>query len=133
MFADASPNKVDRVNATQLLDRDRPGARFLNFAIRLLLATAKQQHDIDLFRLDDALNSLIADPSGSGFTNVTQPCVTSLSVCSDPSSYLFWDTLHPTTRTHQILAQQLYNVAHDPVPVRCRSWVDSRPWAGAAA
>jgi phospholipase/lecithinase/hemolysin len=80
------------------------------------LVTAKPQLAIDLFRLDDALNSLIADPSGSGFTNVTQPCVTSLSVCSDPSSYLFWDTLHPTTRTHQILAQQLYNVAHDPVP-----------------
>jgi phospholipase/lecithinase/hemolysin len=80
------------------------------------LATAKPQLDIELFQLDDALNSLIADPSGSGFTNVTQPCVTSTSLCSDPSSYLFWDTLHPTTRTHEILAQQLYGVAYDPVP-----------------
>ncbi len=80
------------------------------------LASAKPQLDIELFQLDDALNSLIADPSGSGFTNVTQPCVTSTSLCSDPSSYLFWDTLHPTTRTHQILAQQLYSVAYDPVP-----------------
>ena len=80
------------------------------------LATAKPQLDIELFQLDDALNSLIADPSGSGFTNVSQPCVTSTSLCSDPSSYLFWDTLHPTTRTHQILAQQLHSVAYDPVP-----------------
>lgn len=80
------------------------------------LATAKPQLDIELFQLDDALNSLIADPSGSGFTNVTQPCVTSTSLCSDPSSYLFWDSLHPTTRTHEILAQQLYGVAYDPVP-----------------
>jgi phospholipase/lecithinase/hemolysin len=39
-----------------------------------------------------------------------------LSVCSDPSTYLFWDSLHPTTRTHEILAQQLYGVAYDPVP-----------------
>jgi len=80
------------------------------------LATAKPQLDIELFQLDDALNSLIADPSGSGFTNVSQPCVTSTSLCSDPSSYIFWDTLHPTTRTHQILAQQLHSVAYDPVP-----------------
>jgi phospholipase/lecithinase/hemolysin len=80
------------------------------------LATAKPQLDIELFQLDDALNSLIADPIGSGFTNVTQPCVTSTSQCSDPSRYLFWDSLHPTTRTHEILAQQLYGVARDPVP-----------------
>ncbi len=80
------------------------------------LATAKPQLDIEQFQLDDALNSLIADPSGSGFTNVTQACVTSTSLCSDPSSYLFWDNLHPTTRTHEIIAQQLHNVAYDPVP-----------------
>jgi phospholipase/lecithinase/hemolysin len=81
-----------------------------------MLATAKPQLDIELFQLDDALNSLIADPTGSGFTNVTQPCLSGAAVCSDPSTYLFWDNLHPTTRTHEILAQQLYNVAHDPVP-----------------
>jgi len=80
------------------------------------LASAKPQLDIELFQLDDALNSLIANPGGSGFTNVTQPCLTNLGVCSDPSTYLFWDALHPTTRTHQILAQQLYGVARDPVP-----------------
>jgi len=80
------------------------------------LATAKPQLDIELFQLDDALQSLIANPTGSGFTNVDQPCFTGSAVCADPSTYLFWDNLHPTTRTHDILAQQLYNVAHDPVP-----------------
>jgi phospholipase/lecithinase/hemolysin len=80
------------------------------------LAGAKPQLDIELFQLDDALQSLIADPTGSGFTNVTQPCLSGSTVCADPSTYLFWDDLHPTTRTHDILAQQLYNVAHDPVP-----------------
>ncbi len=80
------------------------------------LASTKPQLDIGLFQLDDALNSLIANPGGSGFTNVTDACVTSSAVCSDPSSYLFWDTLHPTTRTHEILAQQLYGLARDPAP-----------------
>jgi phospholipase/lecithinase/hemolysin len=80
------------------------------------LASAKPQLDIELFQLDDALQGLIANPTGSGFTNVTQPCLSGSTVCADPSTYLFWDNLHPTTRTHDILAQQLYNVAHDPVP-----------------
>jgi phospholipase/lecithinase/hemolysin len=80
------------------------------------LATAKPQLDIELFQLDDALNSLIANPIGAGFTNVTDACFTGSAVCSDPSTYLFWDSLHPTTRTHEILAQQLHSVAYDPVP-----------------
>ena len=80
------------------------------------LATANAQLDIGLFQLDDALNNLITDPSGTGITNVTQACVTSAGVCSDPSTYLFWDTLHPTTRTHEIVARQLFSVARDPVP-----------------
>jgi phospholipase/lecithinase/hemolysin len=80
------------------------------------LTTAKPQLDIELFQLDDALNSLIANPIGSGLSNVTDACFTGTAVCTDPSSYLFWDNLHPTTRTHQILAQQLYGVARDPVP-----------------
>jgi len=80
------------------------------------LASAKPQLDIELFQLDDALNSLIADPSDHGLSNVTDACFTGSAVCTDPSTYLFWDNLHPTTRTHEILAQQLYGVARDPVP-----------------
>jgi phospholipase/lecithinase/hemolysin len=80
------------------------------------LATANPQLDIELFRVDDALNSLTDNPSEYGFTNVIDPCLTNMGVCSDPSTYLFWDALHPTTRTHQILAQQLYGIARDPVP-----------------
>ena len=81
-----------------------------------ILATAMPQLDIGLFQLDDALNSLIADPSDYGLSNVTDACFTGSAVCTDPSTYLFWDNLHPTTRTHEILAQQLYSVASDPVP-----------------
>ena len=81
-----------------------------------MLATAKPQLDIELFQLDDALNSLIADPSDHGLSNVTDACFTGSAVCTDPSTYLFWDNLHPTTRTHEILAQQLHSVAYDPVP-----------------
>ena len=80
------------------------------------LATANPQLDIELFRVDDALKGLTANPGDYGLTNVTDACFTGSAVCADPSTYLFWDTLHPTTSTHQILAQQLYGVARDPVP-----------------
>lgn len=54
------------------------------------------------------------------FTNTTSPCLPNTEpmarvpanvvaqVCEDPSSYMFWDVLHPTTRYHQAFA--LYGV-----------------------
>ncbi len=43
------------------------------------------------------LNEIVADPVAYGFTNVTTPCFNGTTVCSDPSQYLFWDDIHPTT------------------------------------
>ena len=80
------------------------------------LASANPQLDISLFQLDDMLNSLIANPAAGGFTNVTDPCFTGVSICATPSSYLFWDSLHPTTQGHSLIAQGLYDVAYDKVP-----------------
>jgi phospholipase/lecithinase/hemolysin len=35
---------------------------------------------------------------------VTDPCLVSgVSVCADPSQYLFWDSVHPTTAGHAVL------------------------------
>jgi cholinesterase len=55
------------------------------------------------------LNEIDADPSAYGFTNVTTPCFNGISVCADPSQYLFWDDIHPTTTADAILAGQFYN------------------------
>jgi phospholipase/lecithinase/hemolysin len=38
-----------------------------------------------------------------GFANVTEPA---LLVDGDPAQFLFWDTVHPTTRGHEILARE---------------------------
>jgi phospholipase/lecithinase/hemolysin len=40
-------------------------------------------------------------PAGYGFTNVTTQAQ---SFPVNPDEYLFWDYLHPTTRTHQVIA-----------------------------
>jgi cholinesterase len=52
------------------------------------------------------LNSIVSDPGAYGFTNVTQACLTTTSVCTDPGQYLFWDDIHPTTDADAILAEQ---------------------------
>lgn len=50
------------------------------------------------------LNSVLADPSAYGLSNVTSACLTGTTPCADPSSYLFWDDIHPTTAADSILA-----------------------------
>ena len=63
-------------------------------------------------------NELLAKPANFGFTNTKDSCLqidspSSLGYvktqkprvgCTDPSKYVFWDTLHPTTRTHELMA-----------------------------
>lgn len=61
---------------------------------------------VDTFNL---LHTIATNGAAYGFTNTTDPCVvqtgpTSYSVCSNPSQYLFWDSLHPTTNADAILA-----------------------------
>jgi phospholipase/lecithinase/hemolysin len=80
------------------------------------LAISKPSLDIRLFHTDQALNDIISNPGAFGFTNVTQPCFTGSSVCTNPSSYVYWDSLHPTTRTHALIAQGMANAVPGPLP-----------------
>lgn len=53
--------------------------------------------------------SAINNPAQFGFTNVTDPCFNGIAVCNSPNQYLFWDEIHPTTATHQFIADLAYN------------------------
>jgi outer membrane lipase/esterase len=56
------------------------------------------------------LDTIVANPTSYGFTNVTAPCLTGAidysggTVCATPNQYLFWDELHPTAAGHAIIA-----------------------------
>jgi phospholipase/lecithinase/hemolysin len=52
------------------------------------------------------LNGVIANPGAYGFTNVTGQCLNGATPCANPSQYLFWDDIHPTTATDALLARQ---------------------------
>ncbi|MEO8070023.1 MAG: SGNH/GDSL hydrolase family protein [Acidobacteriota bacterium] len=67
------------------------------------------------------LSAVLASPAAYGFSNVTDPClnIAALTVCSNPDSYLFWDTEHPTAAGHQALGNALaaaVQPAAQPVP-----------------
>ncbi len=59
------------------------------------------------------LQSVAANYAANGFNNVTQSCVVETnwivqSQCSTPETYLFWDEIHPTTVTHKLIAQYVF-------------------------
>jgi len=65
------------------------------------------------------LNGVIANPLAYGFTNTTQSCLqgtplTGATVCADPSSYLFWDGLHPTAAAHAALGNAMAAAVPEP-------------------
>ncbi|MBM5817618.1 MAG: hypothetical protein FJ083_13840 [Cyanobacteria bacterium K_Offshore_surface_m2_239] len=103
-----------------------PAAAAVSAAYNMLLATelaavaaAHPQVNIDLYSLEQTISSFIANPAQFGFDNVTQACYdnVNLTVCPDPSRYLFWDAVHPTTRAHGLIAQGYYNSVPGPLPV----------------
>jgi phospholipase/lecithinase/hemolysin len=58
---------------------------------------------------------IVADPADFGFGDVTTACLhfDPLSLCADPDTHLFWDGVHPTTRGHEILADELHEAVHE--------------------
>lgn len=69
---------------------------------------------LSIERLDafGILNSVVADPASEGFIDVTTPAYSGVSsgppgqpVTGDPDTSLWWDTLHPTTRAHELLPE----------------------------
>jgi outer membrane lipase/esterase len=65
--------------------------------------------DVKTFDLFGLITSITANPGAYGLTNAT---VASGAIPgADPSTYLCWDGIHPTSAGHAILAQAMYVVA----------------------
>lgn len=91
-------------------------AAFDNALASSLTSIAASDSALDLSVLDtySLLDGIVANPAASGFTNVTQPCLTGEvnyaggTPCANPGSYLFWDQLHPTAAGQQIVADKAF-------------------------
>jgi 3-phytase len=87
---------------------DRAGLNVLTGAYDALLAaeldSLQASLGVTIHKLDLAglLEEAIADPAKFGFTNVTDSAL--FSGVLDGKGYLFWDTVHPTAQTGEIIA-----------------------------
>ncbi|MCI0747990.1 MAG: SGNH/GDSL hydrolase family protein [Verrucomicrobia subdivision 3 bacterium] len=73
-----------------------------------LLGTALQNlahADVQTIFVDAfaTLQAMVTSPADFDFTNVT---TSFLSTGGDPSEFLFWDMVHPTTRGHQVFGRE---------------------------
>ena len=74
--------------------------------------------DIELISLDtnELFQSVLTNPENFGFTSFSLPpnsclqgdpltvIIADLTACDNPNDLIFWDFIHPTTKTHKILA-----------------------------
>ena len=78
-----------------------------NSGLAATLDFLSQKPGINIIPLDinSLFNRAIAAPGEFGFTNVTDSCLTTDSVCANPNEYFFWDSLHPTTAGHKLVGE----------------------------
>jgi outer membrane lipase/esterase len=80
--------------------------------------------DLILFDVHDVMSQIYGDPSSYGLSNVTDACAANLACVNDPTGYLFWDGIHPTTYGHELLAQAfLEAVPIERVPEPASLWL----------
>ena len=56
------------------------------------------------YGFDDATRSCLDIPKPSSLTYLSSQ--TPRAACRDPARFVFWDTLHPTTRTHALFSER---------------------------
>ena len=106
----------------------------LNVRLAALVDTYKTSTTVKI-RLYDTykrVNDLLAAPATFGITNPTQSCLdinsdSSLNYtktfpprvnCTNADAFLFWDLLHPTTRAHKLIADEVITFVRANFPVQ---------------
>jgi outer membrane lipase/esterase len=71
--------------------------------------------NVDIFNLFGLMDNIVGNPGDFGLTNVTDACAQ--FVTCDPSKYLFWDGIHPTSAGQQIISNAMLESVSVPEPV----------------
>lgn len=105
------------------------GTSIFNAGLAAMIADLESLLGIDIMLLDvhalfaGLTAAVVADPVAAGFPGGFGPCVdpaTLVDLCSagglDPNDFVFWDALHPSSRTHSILANAFIAAKAIPEP-----------------
>jgi len=87
---------------------------FYNGSLDLALGELEAE-GIETIRVDSAsvLRDVAANPGEFGFSNVTDAYLTT---GGDPSGFLFWDSVHPTTNGHFFIADEAMRTLRSKFP-----------------
>ena len=83
-----------------------------NSNLKQLLSGLKFSPGLNIVPLDvfGILNEIVFTPGHLGLTEGEQPCIAVNTIvqpyCANPSTFLFWDDIHPTVAGHRILAER---------------------------
>jgi outer membrane lipase/esterase len=81
----------------------------LSFAMNKALSDAVGgDPDVELFDAFGLLSDAVAHPSDFGLSNVTDACA-QFTPC-DPSQYLFWDGIHPTSAAEPFISDAILSL-----------------------
>ena len=94
-----------------------PGGVFLGTQVALamnsaLAARLSGEAGVSLFDFFSLEDDFVARPAAYGLLNVSDAC--GASPTCDPSTYLFWDGIHPTSAGHALLAQAMLAAVPEP-------------------
>jgi phospholipase/lecithinase/hemolysin len=76
---------------------------------------ASESFGVRYFDVAGTLSGVFASPSSFGFSNVTDACG-GVAGC-DPSTYLFWDAIHPTSAAQALVAGAMLTAVPEPASV----------------
>ncbi len=102
------PDLGDTPRAIELGGEQQQGISLLsqahNAALAAALATIEQNPNLNIipFDINSEIDNAIANPADFGFTNVTDDFLT--AGATNPDEFIFWDGIHPTARSYQIVA-----------------------------
>lgn len=82
-------------------------ATFLSAAFNSSLNNALNSLSFPVVRVSlfNLIRDFVTQPAKYGFTNVTGM---GLANVANSDTYLFWDDIHPTTRAHRFVAEEMY-------------------------
>lgn len=92
-----------------------PELTALSVAFNRALKAGLRGLDVTTFDAFALFRKIVKDPAEFGFSDASTACLhlSPFSLCANPDGHLFWDSVHPTTRGHEILADELHELLHE--------------------